>query len=1045
MTESSEPTNCYNAIIKYLAHLIRRARRRTWRYYINYRKNKKRREREQQKLQQLQEDALKGNLPDQQQETILMIEGNKKSKKEDHDPNHTKGNNGDDDAATGGASSTQVKETSEKAHQKSPSCLQRKQCKNPRHEKHRRRKQEMLQRRAVQALQDLAAEGKIRRLGQSMTRREEESGKEVSRKEGNNECSLLLPSSSVIDDKKSLHPRTPEQHTGKGYLLHPESSSSCLIVVQQEISEKELRKQAWQSLRTQLDNDHRHFDKEEEITGRHASVTQSSPSHTRQHLSHHKTEKEGMAILATTDEGSHSFPDSNNQRKQTTNLSSREQPASLARVSPDVLDEERGDDGHPLKQVDKDSSPSLIHRELRITSTSSTSSYHESQAGQQRDGISLERGHETTAFLGKQVIETLDKSVPLSSCRTSLDDGHDDRVSNATSLEQQEDDFSGSTRRESLALDSLITEEGAPKASPEKSQISDSSFGKQFIKKSNLKACSSDTSSIPFKHEELTTTPTILGHPSLSQHALPLKSPLKSPKQLVFDPRLHFSFDSRVNEDQSDSLLLESLKVRASSRSASPDTGSTNRHCSAPNVLVTKHYPSFESKSSPSESPAPFPSLLSPPSPAPLRPITAQQSQRGRPNRFVRKQSSPNPHEDNNSRSDLSSVGIQSLEFSEQVLKKERPTQKSGHQTDVKKTQSVGSLKEVPAKKGDNGMSKSDIMTPSFPKSTVEAAASRFLKHSKSQKSSRYRLHDKQSFRDRSAIRQGDSLSRTTSNSMSESEMIRQSQGSRSSSRKSFFQRVKDEMNKSSSSSSRKKRRRRRQRRKSSSFCEEDQCSSCTSCSTCSSSSSSRSRSDSRSSYSSSSDDDDDDDNQRKKKQDQDKDSISSIEVWKSSPSCIACYSGWFKFTLKLKILVHHSYFQRFIFLSILINAFAMGIEYHNQPIELTQAVEISNIFFTFVFALEMILKILGSGCYAYLTDGFNLFDAIVVMVSVMELFMDEEGSGLSVLRTFRLLRILKLVRFMPALKRQLMIMLKTLDNVAVFFALLVLFIFIFR
>lgn len=62
-----------------------------------------------------------------------------------------------------------------------------------------------------------------------------------------------------------------------------------------------------------------------------------------------------------------------------------------------------------------------------------------------------------------------------------------------------------------------------------------------------------------------------------------------------------------------------------------------------------------------------------------------------------------------------------------------------------------------------------------------------------------------------------------------------------------------------------------------------------------------------------------------------------------------------------------------------------------------------------------------------------------------MELIEEDTGSGLSVLRTFRLLRILKLVRFMPALKRQLVIMLRTLDNVAVFFALLVLFIFIFR
>ena len=54
-------------------------------------------------------------------------------------------------------------------------------------------------------------------------------------------------------------------------------------------------------------------------------------------------------------------------------------------------------------------------------------------------------------------------------------------------------------------------------------------------------------------------------------------------------------------------------------------------------------------------------------------------------------------------------------------------------------------------------------------------------------------------------------------------------------------------------------------------------------------------------------------------------------------------------------------------------------------------------------------------------------------------------ASGVSVLRTFRLLRILKLVRFMPALRRQLVVMLKTIDNVATFFSLLILFIFIFR
>ena len=55
------------------------------------------------------------------------------------------------------------------------------------------------------------------------------------------------------------------------------------------------------------------------------------------------------------------------------------------------------------------------------------------------------------------------------------------------------------------------------------------------------------------------------------------------------------------------------------------------------------------------------------------------------------------------------------------------------------------------------------------------------------------------------------------------------------------------------------------------------------------------------------------------------------------------------------------------------------------------------------------------------------------------------QGSSLSVLRTFRLLRILKLVRFLPQLRGQLFVMLRTMDNVAIFFSLLILFIFIFR
>ncbi|KAF8793167.1 Voltage-dependent T-type calcium channel like protein [Argiope bruennichi] len=152
----------------------------------------------------------------------------------------------------------------------------------------------------------------------------------------------------------------------------------------------------------------------------------------------------------------------------------------------------------------------------------------------------------------------------------------------------------------------------------------------------------------------------------------------------------------------------------------------------------------------------------------------------------------------------------------------------------------------------------------------------------------------------------------------------------------------------------------------------------------------------------------------------------------------------WGQQQSKVKSFTDHRYFQRGILTAILVNTLSMGIEYHNQPDELTLAVEISNVIFTAIFFLEMILKMFAEGFCNYISSGFNVFDSVIVVLSLVELFQSSGGSGLSVLRTFRLLRILKLVRFLPALRRQLIIMLRTVDNVAVFFALLILFIFIF-
>ncbi|XP_030634877.1 voltage-dependent T-type calcium channel subunit alpha-1H [Chanos chanos] len=168
-------------------------------------------------------------------------------------------------------------------------------------------------------------------------------------------------------------------------------------------------------------------------------------------------------------------------------------------------------------------------------------------------------------------------------------------------------------------------------------------------------------------------------------------------------------------------------------------------------------------------------------------------------------------------------------------------------------------------------------------------------------------------------------------------------------------------------------------------------------------------------------------------------------QIWDSeqNPS-----QNWFKNCIlkirsKLRCVVDSKYFNRGIMIAILINTLSMGVEHHEQPAELTDVLEISNIVFTSMFALEMLLKLLAYGLYGYISNPYNIFDGIIVIISVWEIIGQADG-GFSVLRTFRLLRVLKLVRFLPALRRQLVVLMKTMDNVATFCMLLMLFIFIF-
>lgn len=142
-----------------------------------------------------------------------------------------------------------------------------------------------------------------------------------------------------------------------------------------------------------------------------------------------------------------------------------------------------------------------------------------------------------------------------------------------------------------------------------------------------------------------------------------------------------------------------------------------------------------------------------------------------------------------------------------------------------------------------------------------------------------------------------------------------------------------------------------------------------------------------------------------------------------------------------VRIYCEKNCFKVFIMAAIFFNTVTMAMEHYKQPEKMTMALDVFNTIFTTIFTIEMFMKLTGYGFYGYIKDAFNVFDGAIVIISIVELAGSNQG-GVSVLRTFRLMRIFKLVRFLPTLQKQIQVMLETLDSVMTFLGLLTIFIF---
>lgn len=135
--------------------------------------------------------------------------------------------------------------------------------------------------------------------------------------------------------------------------------------------------------------------------------------------------------------------------------------------------------------------------------------------------------------------------------------------------------------------------------------------------------------------------------------------------------------------------------------------------------------------------------------------------------------------------------------------------------------------------------------------------------------------------------------------------------------------------------------------------------------------------------------------------------------------------------------------------LLILGNSVVLATEHYEQPDWLTETQNIANIFFTVIFACEMLLSMMGLGCKEYFSDGFNIFDFIIVMFSLFDLGVTLSSDGgsagfITVLRGFRLLRIFKLVKSWTTLQQLLKTILNSMSSISNLAVLSLLFLFVY-
>lgn len=117
--------------------------------------------------------------------------------------------------------------------------------------------------------------------------------------------------------------------------------------------------------------------------------------------------------------------------------------------------------------------------------------------------------------------------------------------------------------------------------------------------------------------------------------------------------------------------------------------------------------------------------------------------------------------------------------------------------------------------------------------------------------------------------------------------------------------------------------------------------------------------------------------------------------------------------------------FEYTIFILIMINTITLAMKFYRQPEFYSEALDVLNMIFTAVFALEFIFKLAAFRFKNYFGDAWNVFDFIIVLGSFIDIVYSEvnmkanvdgnvsKSSSIISINFFRLFRVMRLVKLL--------------------------------